>query len=290
MQVATNWKDFELLDAGEGEKLERWGRIILRRPDPQAIWPRSHKGRLWDQVDAMYHRSLTGGGRWEQKRPIPARWGITYQNLKFHVEPTGFKHTGLFPEQAVNWDWMRELVKQQKTRTVRVLNLFAYTGGATVALTEAGASVCHVDAAKRMVTRAKDNVALSGLHTRPTRFITDDVMKFIHREARRNNQYDAIVMDPPTYGRGPTGEKWKIEDTLHELVATCAQLLSNKPLFFLINAYTTGLSPSVASNMLKALIKKPHGGSVSCDEIGLPITGSDLVLPCGSFGRWTADL
>lgn len=288
MQVAKHWKDFEVLDAGEGEKLERWGRVVLRRPDPQAIWPRTQKGRIWEQVDAVYHRSATGGGRWEQKRPVPNRWSIAYRHLQFHIEPTGFKHTGLFPEQAVNWDWMQDLVKKER-RAIRVLNLFAYTGGATVALAEAGAEVCHVDAAKRMVGRAKENATLSGLQSRPIRFITDDVMKFIQREVRRGNQYEGIVMDPPSYGRGPTGELWKIEDTLFDLIAACAELLSRSPLFFLVNSYTTGLSPSVASNMLKALVQGPRGGSVTSDEIGLPISGSELVLPCGAFGRWEAD-
>lgn len=288
MLVARDWKEYELLDAGHGEKLERWGKVILRRPDPQAIWPPTRDARFWKQADAEYRRSGSGGGHWEHARSVPKQWTVSYRNLRFHIEPTGFKHTGLFPEQAVNWDWMRDLVRGAG-RGIRVLNLFAYTGGATVALAEAGADVCHVDAAKRMVTRAKENVALSGLDKCPVRYITDDVMKFIQREIRRETKYDAIVMDPPTYGRGPTGELWKLEDALYDLMKGCAKLLSGRPLFLLVNSYTTGFSPIVAANMLKALVKNAHGGAVTCGEIALPISCSDLALPCGSYGRWTAD-
>jgi 23S rRNA (cytosine1962-C5)-methyltransferase len=287
MLVARDWKDYEVLDAGHGEKLERWGKIILRRPDPQAIWPPTRDEQFWERADAVYHRSTTGGGRWETRRSVPPQWTVPYDNLRFHIEPTGFKHTGLFPEQAANWDWMRSLVREER-RPVRALNLFAYTGGATVALAEAGAVVCHVDAAKRMVVRAKENLALSGLADRPVRFITDDAMKFIQREQRRGTRYEAIVMDPPTYGRGPTGELWKLEDELYALIERCATLLSDRPLFFLVNSYTSGFSPIVAANMLKALVKGDHGGAVACGEVALPIACSDMLLPCGSYGRWTA--
>lgn len=287
MLVARDWKEYELMDAGHGEKLERWGDVILRRPDPQAIWPPLRDDRFWKQASAVYVRSETGGGHWEQKRSIPKRWIISYKDVRFHVEPTGFKHTGLFPEQAVNWDWMRDLVRKAD-RAIRVLNLFAYTGAATVALAKTGAEICHVDAAKRMVVRAKENAALSGVDRSPIRFITDDVMKFIRREERRGNRYDAVIMDPPTYGRGPTGELWKLEDALYDLMQVCKQLLSKQPLFVLVNSYTTGLSPMVAANMLKSLVKSKYGGSVTCGELALPITDSDMVLPCGAYGRWEA--
>ena len=288
MLVARDWKEYELIDAGNGEKLERWDKIILRRPDPQAIWPPLRESRVWERADAVYVRSASGGGQWEQKRPIPQYWHINYGNLRFFVEPTGFKHTGLFPEQAVNWDWMQRIVKQHG-RHPRVLNLFAYTGGATVALAAAGADVCHVDAAKRMVQRAKENVGLSGLSSAPVRYITEDVLKFILREQRRGNQYEAIIMDPPTYGRGPTGELWKLEDELYRLLEVCVSLLSRDPLFILVNTYTTGFSPLVAANLLKMLVKGTRGGSVSCGEVALPVSLSDVLLPCGSYGRWVAD-
>jgi 23S rRNA (cytosine1962-C5)-methyltransferase len=285
MLVADKWIDYELLDAGHGEKLERWGEIVLSRPDPQAIWPPLRDRRFWSRADAVYQRSDTGGGHWQKKRSLPEQWHIAYHTLQFIIEPTGFKHTGLFPEQAVNWDWMRQLI-QHANRRIRVLNLFAYTGGATVALAAAGAEVCHVDAAKRMVTRARENVQLSGLGQRPVRYITDDVQKFIQRELRRGNQYEAIVMDPPSYGRGPTGELWKLEDALYPLIQDCARLLSSQPLFVLVNSYTTGFSPIVAANMLKTLVGRAHGGAVTSGELALPITDSDLVLPCGAYGRW----
>lgn len=287
MIIANRWTEYELLDAGNGEKLERWGKIVLQRPDPQAIWPPAKDRGFWKRADAVYQRSSSGGGKWQKRRELPRQWNVSYGELTFCIEPTGFKHTGLFPEQAVNWDWMRDQVTSAPRR-VRVLNLFAYTGGATVALAAAGTEVCHVDAAKRMVTRARENLHLSGLGKRPVRFITDDVLKFIQREQRRGNQYDAIVMDPPTYGRGPTGELWKLEDALYDLIRHCADLLSDNPLFFLVNSYTTGFSPSVAANMLKTLVVPRFGGCVEAGEVGLPMSSSDMVLPCGSYGRWIA--
>ncbi len=287
MDLATRWKSYALLDAGDGEKLERWGDIILRRPDPQALWPRNHDARFWQQADGVYHRSASGGGHWERDPALPAQWTIEYGALRFQIAPTGFKHTGLFPEQAVNWDWMQDLVTRAQ-RPIRVLNLFAYTGGATVALAAAGAHVCHVDAAKKMVQRARENAALSGLAEAPIRYLVDDVMKFIQREQRRGNRYEAIVMDPPSYGRGPTGECWQLEEALADLVKRCAALLSDQPLFFLINSYTTGFSPQVAANLLLQQVKAAHGGVVTADELGLPIQDSELVLPCGTYGRWVA--
>jgi len=285
MRLAEDWKDFELIDAGDGEKLERWGKYILRRPDPQAIWPIEDKNGRWEKIDAHYHRSSSGGGKWEFKRKLPEKWTISYGKLSFYIEPMGFKHTGLFPEQAVNWKWMMDKVRSAG-RPANVLNLFAYTGGATVALASAGARVCHVDAAKGMVTRAKENLALSGLGDRPVRFIVDDVVKFVQREKRRGNLYDAVVMDPPSYGRGPKGELWKIEDELFGLVKLCTELLSDNPFFFLINSYTTGLSPTVLGNILSLAVTSRFGGRISSDEIGLPASASGLILPCGAVGRW----
>jgi 23S rRNA (cytosine1962-C5)-methyltransferase len=284
MLLADDWKDFELLDAGGGEKLERWGKYILRRPDPQAIWPVSEKDGRWDRADAHYHRSQSGGGKWEFKGKLPDRWTIKYSELTFHIEPTGFKHTGLFPEQAVNWKWMMEKIRNSK-RNINVLNLFAYTGGATVAAASAGAEVCHVDAARGMVARARENLELSGLGDRPVRFIVDDVVKFVQREIKRGREYDAVIMDPPSYGRGPKGEMWKIEDELFGLVEMCLKAMSSKPLFFLINSYTTGLSPTVIGNILNMTAGKRYGGRAYADEIGLPAS-TGLVLPCGSSGRW----
>lgn len=284
MLLADEWKDYELIETGDGEKLERWGNIILRRPDPQIIWPMKDK-KIWDRADAHYHRSQSGGGSWEYKRKIPNRWTISFEKLKFYIEPTGFKHTGLFPEQAVNWKWMMNKI-QKANRPIRVLNLFAYTGGATVAAAYAGAEVCHVDAAKGMVNWAKENVALSGLADRPVRFITDDCMKFVQREIRRGKKYDGIIMDPPSYGRGPNGEVWKIENSLYSFVEQCMGVLSDKPLFFLINSYTTGFSPTVLSNILKQTIGSRYKGNYSCGEVGIPVKNSGLVLPCGIFGRW----
>lgn len=289
MQIADKWKEFELIDAGNGEKLERWGKYILRRPDPQAIWPVKCSEKQWEKVHAFYHRSRDGGGSWEYRAQLPERWTIKYGDLSFYIQPTGFKHTGLFPEQAVNWEWIINIIKQGFKRgykEIRVLNLFAYTGGATVAAAYAGAEVCHVDAAKGMVTRAKENLALSGLGDRKVRFIVDDVVKFTQREKRRGRLYEGIIMDPPSYGRGPSGEMWKVEDDLYDLVELCTDILSKNPLFFLINTYTTGLSPIVLRNILKLSVMSKYGGRVYEDEIGLPITSSGLVLPCGAFGRW----
>lgn len=282
MLLANEWKDYELIDTGNGEKLERWGKFILRRPDPQVIWPMKDE-RKWNRACAVYHRSKSGGGFWEYNKDIPKRWTIGYKDLKFYVEPTGFKHTGLFPEQAVNWDWMMNKVAGARV-VVNALNLFAYTGGATVALASKGAKVCHVDAAKGMVTWAKENLALSGFAYRPVRFIVDDCLKFVQREKRRGNKYDAIIMDPPSYGRGPKGEIWKIEDKLFEFVSECVGILSDRPLFFLINSYTTGFSPNVVGNILKMTVNKKFKGRVSVGEVGIPSNG--LVLPCGIYGRW----
>lgn len=285
MLLADNWKDYELLDTGGGEKLERWGGYMLRRPDPQAIWPVAAGEKTWASADAHYHRSSSGGGHWEYKRPIPEKWTISYGKLSFYIEPTGFKHTGLFPEQAVNWDWMMNKIKSRPGK-VSVLNLFGYTGGATVACAYAGAEVCHVDAAKGMVTRAKENLMLSGLHSNPVRFITDDAIKFVGREKRRERYYDAVIMDPPSYGRGPNGELWKIEDELFGLIKACMDILTPEPLFFLVNSYTTGLSPTVIKNMLAMSLGKKFGGALNAEEVGLPVKASGLVLPCGASGRW----
>ncbi|HEX9061168.1 MAG TPA: class I SAM-dependent methyltransferase [Clostridia bacterium] len=284
MLFADDWKDYELIDTGDGEKLERWGKIVLRRPDPQIIWPVSNKD-IWKNADAHYIRSSSGGGKWEFSRKLPERWTVSYDKLSFYIEPTGFKHTGLFPEQAVNWKWMIEKI-QGSASPVSVLNLFAYTGAATVASAFAGAEVCHVDAAKGMVIRAKENLALSGLSEKPVRFITDDVIKFVQREKRRGKKYDAVIMDPPSYGRGPKGEVWQIEEAIYGFVEECCGILSDKPLFFLINSYTTGFSPTVLKNILAITIGKRYGGNISCGEVGIPVTKSGLVLPCGIFGRW----
>lgn len=288
MFLADDWKDYELIDTGNGEKLERWGKYILRRPDPQVIWPMTGKENAWKRAHAHYHRSETGGGSWEYFESLPAEWTISYGELKFHVKPMGFKHTGLFPEQAVNWKWIIEKIRSRKG-PVRVLNLFAYTGGASVAAAYAGASeVCHVDAAKGMVTWAKENIQLSGLEHRTVRFIVDDVIKFVQREARRGRQYEAVIMDPPSYGRGPNGEVWKIENELYGLIELCMNVLSPDPLFFLINSYTTGLAPTVLYNILTMSMKRKYGGAISSDEVGLPISNSGLILPCGASGRWEA--
>lgn len=285
--LADDWKDYELLDTGGGEKLERWGEYVLRRPDPQIIWPLNNENGLWEKADAHYHRSQSGGGSWEFKRRLPERWKVSYSGLSFYIEPTGFKHTGLFPEQAVNWKWIMERIRSRQG-TPRVLNLFAYTGGATVAAAFAGAEVCHVDAAKGMVSWAKENVALSGLADRTVRFITDDVLKFVQREKRRGSFYDGIIMDPPSYGRGPKGEIWKIEDALYGFIEECVGVMTEKPLFFLINSYTTGFSPSVLADILRLTMGKRFNGRVSCGEVGLPVKASGLVLPCGIYGRWEA--
>ncbi len=280
MYLADAWQDYEILDAGNGNKLERWGQVRLLRPDPQAVWPMQEPR----SVDARYIRSASGGGHWEYTKTLPDSWTIQYRDLTFQVRPTGFKHTGLFPEQAVNWDWMRGLVKKAP-KPFRALNLFAYTGGATCALAAAGAEVVHVDAAKGMVAWAKENLALCGLGDKPVRFIVDDVMKFVLREQRRGRQYEGILMDPPSYGRGPGGEMWKIEENLYPLVAECCKLLSPEARFFLINSYTTGLAPTVLSNVLQAALPG-RGGRIEAGEVGLPISRGTLVLPCGASGRW----
>ncbi len=286
MWLANEWKDYKLLDSSEGEKLEYWGKILLSRPDPQAIWSEKIKPDMWKKADAKYLRSNTGGGRWQfNNKNMPEKWTINYKELTFNIKPMGFKHTGLFPEQAINWDWFSKLIKNAG-RPIRVLNLFAYTGGATVAALSAGAEVVHVDASKGMVTWAKENVISSGLSDKFVRFIVDDVKKFVQREFRRGRVYDAIIMDPPSYGRGPGGEVWRIEDELYPLMLDCMKIMSDTPLFFLINSYTTGLSQTVLANVLKLTMQKKYGGEISADEIGLPISSGDLILPCGISGRW----
>ena len=284
MNIANDWKDYEILDMANGEKLERWGNIYLIRPDPQIIWKDKSYPNKWGQANARYNRSNTGGGAWEYKKRLPESWQIKYKNLTFNIKPMGFKHTGLFPEQAVNWDWMIKKIKDSK-REINVLNLFAYTGGATVACLSAGASVCHVDSSKGMTTWAKENVESSGLRDRPVRFIIDDVVKFVQREIRRGRKYDAIIMDPPSYGRGKNGEVWQFENNIADLVELCTKVLSDDPLFFLINSYTTGISSKVLENLLY-LNMKNYKGTISSGEIGLPMKDSKLVLPCGIYGRW----
>ncbi len=287
MWLADKWKDYILVDSASGEKLEYWDKYLLRRPDPQAIWDKKHENKLWNETYATYHRSKSGGGHWEYYKKLPERWTVNYNDLVFNIKPMGFKHTGLFPEQAVNWDWFSEIIKNAQKKP-KVLNLFAYTGGASVAALNAGADVVHVDASKGMVTWAKENVMSSGLADRSIRYIVDDVKKFVKREIRRGNKYDGIIMDPPSYGRGPGGEVWKIEDELYPLVCDCIEIMSDKPLFFLINSYTTGLSASILDNVLKLTLCEKFGGMVSADEIGLPMKSSSLPLPCGISGRWQA--
>ena len=283
MDVARDWKDYEILDMANGEKLERWGNIFLVRPDPQIIWKDKSYPEKWKKADARYSRSNTGGGSWNYKKKLPAAWQVKYKDLTFNIKPMGFKHTGLLPEQAVNWDWMIDKIKYAG-REIKVLNLFAYTGGATVACSYAGASVCHVDSSKGMVTWAKENIISSGLEKNPVRYIIDDVVKFVNREIRRENKYDAIIMDPPSYGRGTNGEVWKFEENIADLVELCTRVLSDKPLFFLINSYTTGISSTVLENILKLNIKAK--GKLSSGELGLPMSDSNLILPCGIYGRW----
>ena len=283
MEVANNWKDYEILDMANGEKLERWGDVILIRPDPQIIWKSKSFPKKWENANARYNRSSAGGGGWKYNKKMPENWQIKYKELTFNIKPMGFKHTGLFPEQAVNWDWMIAKIKNSQ-RDIKVLNLFAYTGGATVACSYAGASVCHVDSSKGMTTWAKENVASSGLEKRPIRFIVDDVVKFVNREIRRENKYDAIIMDPPSYGRGTNGEVWKFEENIADLVELCTKVLSDNPLFFLINSYTTGISSTVLEDILRLNIKK--NGKFSHGEIGLPMRDSKLILPCGIYGKW----
>ena len=291
MWLADGWKDYEVIDSSDGEKLERWGQYILVRPDPQVIWDTPRTDKRWKHPNAHYHRSKKGGGEWEFF-DLPEQWQISYKNLTFNLKPFNFKHTGLFPEQAVNWEWSGNLIREAKKKNpgkeIKVLNLFAYTGGATVACADAGAAVTHVDASKGMVTWAKENAAASGLANAPIRYLVDDCVKFVEREIRRGNHYDAIIMDPPSYGRGPKGEIWKIEEKIFPLVQLCTKVLADKPLFFLINSYTTGLQPAVLSYMLNLELKSRFGGTVEADEIGLPVRGKQgLVLPCGASGRWS---
>lgn len=284
MWIANDWKDYELIDCSGGEKLERWGDYLLVRPDPQVIWntKKSHPG--WKKINGHYHRSSKGGGEWEFFE-LPQQWSISYKNLTFQLKPFSFKHTGLFPEQAVNWEWITEKIRNAD-RPLKLLNLFAYTGGATIAAAAAGAWVTHVDASKGMVGWAKENAKASGLSDAPIRWLVDDCVKFVEREIRRGNHYDGIIMDPPSYGRGPKGEIWKIEDCIHSLIRLCTQLLSEKPVFFLINSYTTGLAPAVLTYMLSMEVAGKYGGYVAADEIGLPVSTNGLVLPCGASGRW----
>ena len=287
MFLADQWKDYEVLDASCGEKLERWGKYILIRPDPQVIWQTEKRAPGWKRPNAHYHRSSKGGGSWEFF-DLPDEWQISYRELRFHLKPFSFKHTGLFPEQAVNWDWFSGLIRKRRAegREVSVLNLFAYTGGATLAALSAGASVTHIDASKGMVGWARENAASSGLSDKPARYLIDDCQKFVEREIRRGRKYDAVIMDPPSYGRGPKGEIWKIEDTLHPLVRLCTEILSDDPLFFLLNSYTTGFAPAVLSYILGVELVSRFGGHVDSQEVGLPVAETGLVLPCGSSGRW----
>jgi len=288
MALAKDWQEYRLLDAGYGMKMERWGAHTLVRPDPQVIWPR-RAGPKWEQWDGFYHRSEKGGGRWEYRNQVPDSWHVNYKplGLKFRISPTSFKHTGLFPEQAVNWQWCTERIKAAANsgRQLHVLNLFGYTGGATCAAAKAGASVCHVDAAEGMVKWCRDNAHLSGLADAPIRYITDDCLKFVRREIRRGKRYDGIIMDPPTYGRGTGGQMWKLDDHLWELLSECSQLLSDQPTFFLINAYTARLSPTVVTNLLSELMQN-RGGSITGGEVGIPIESDGKILPCGVYGRW----
>ena len=285
MNVANNWKDYKIIDMADGQKLEKWGNIILSRPDPQIVWKDKSFPNKWKNIDAIYNRSKTGGGSWKYNNKIPNSWVVQYKNLKFNIKTMGFKHTGLFPEQAVNWDWMIDKIRKEK-RKIKVLNLFAYTGGATVACLYAGASVCHVDSSKGMVSWAKENVISSNLGEKSVRYIVDDVLKFVNREIRRGNTYDAIIMDPPSYGRGSNGEVWQFENNIYDLVKLCTKVLSDKPLFFLINSYTTGISSTVLANILNLCISDKYNGSISSGEIGLPMENSNLILPCGIYGRW----
>ena len=285
MRYTSDWKDYELLDCSSGERLERWGNVTLIRPDPQVIWKTPKKHPAWRRADAVYHRSSSGGGNWEIKNKIPSFWSIGYGDLNFNIKTMGFKHTGIFPEQAVNWDYTAKLIKNAG-RPVKVLNLFAYTGGATVACLKAGAEVVHVDASKGMVQWAKENAVASGVADRKVRWIVDDCVKFVQREIRRGNKYDIIIMDPPSYGRGPGGEIWKLENKVYSFVELCSQVLSDNPIMVLINSYTTGLSPAVMQYILGALIKPKFGGVAESDEIGLPVTQTGMILPCGASAIW----
>jgi len=286
MWISDKWKSYELIDASNGRRLERWDKYILKRPDPQVVWNDCMQSNLWSKADAVYNRE-GGGGRWS-KLDVPASWNVKYGDLTFKIKPMGFKHTGLFPEQAVNWDWFSELIKKEN-RKVRVLNLFAYTGGATMAAAAAGAEVYHVDAARNMVEHAKENAALSGLSDAPIRYFVDDCTKFLNYAQKKGIKYDAIIMDPPSYGRGPSGEVWKLEDSIGAFIQLASSVLSDDPLFFLVNSYTTGISPSAMGYMLELYVKSKFGGSVSADEIGLRVSSTNAGLPCGGSARWTAD-
>ena len=290
MWIADNWKDYEVIDTGDGEKLERWGKYLLVRPDPQVIWKSEHKNPGWKKKNGHYHRSAKGGGEWEFF-DLPEEWKISYRDLTFRLKPFSFKHTGLFPEQAVNWDWFSSIIKEESKmnpeRQLKVLNLFAYTGGATLAAAKAGAAVTHVDASKGMVMWAKENAVESGLSDAPIRWLVDDCQKFVEREIRRGNKYDGIIMDPPSYGRGPKGEIWKIEESVYPFIELASQLLTKDSAFFLINSYTTGLQPAVLTYMLSKVLVPKFGGKVESSEIGLPVTETSLVLPCGASGRWS---
>ncbi len=287
MRAAENWKDYELIDATDGNRLERWKDTLLVRPDPQVIWKNEQTSPLWEKANAVYHRSASGGGKWEYRRRMPDRWQISYGDLKLIVSPTGFKHTGVFPEQAVNWDAYRRLI-EAAGRPIKVLNLFGYTGGATLACAAAGASVCHVDASKGMVAWGRENAAASGLADRPIRWIVDDCAKFVAREIRRGVRYDGVIMDPPSYGRGPGGEVWKLEDSIYDFIDLCTGVLSDEPLFVAVNSYTTGLSPSVMEYILKTRVASRWGGRTECDEIGLPVTATGGTVPCGATAWWLA--
>ncbi len=285
MRASSNWKDYELIDASSGERLERWGNILLIRPDPQAIWNTPKNDPRWKNAHARYYRSHTGGGKWEYYKKIPDVWSIKYRNLNFNLKPMGFKHTGLFPEQAVNWDFCRELISESE-KSMKVLNLFGYTGAATLSCAEAGACVTHVDASKGMVLWGKENAQLSGLSDRKIRWLVDDCVKFVKREIRRENIYDGIILDPPSYGRGPSGEVWQLEEKLYEFLLDCRQLVNKDSTFLVLNSYTTGLSAGVCGYMLNEIFAKSLGGEVICDEIGLPVSNSGLVLPCGATSIW----
>ena len=285
MRADNKWQDYKLLDATDGYRLESWGGVILVRPDPQIVWKFEKKSPMWDKAHAVYHRSTKGGGEWEYRKKFPAEWNIKYDNMTFKVTPTGFKHTGIFPEQATNWDEYAKMIAKEG-RELNILNLFGYTGGATLACAAAGAKVCHVDASKGVVAWGKENAQLSGLSDRPIRWIVDDCIKFVQREIRRGNKYDGIIMDPPSYGRGPNGEVWKLEDNIFELLQLCSQILSDDPLFVAVNSYTTGVSPSVMEYMLDVMMRDKYKGTVSAQEIGLTVQSTGMALPCGSTAFW----
>ncbi len=285
MRAENKWQDYKLLDATDGYRLESWGGVILVRPDPQVVWKFEKRSPMWDKAHAVYHRSSKGGGEWEYRKKFPAEWNIKYDDMTFKVTPTGFKHTGIFPEQATNWDEYAKMIAKEG-RELNILNLFGYTGGATLACAAAGAKVCHVDASKGVVAWGKENAQLSGLGDRPIRWIVDDCIKFVQREIRRGNKYDGIIMDPPSYGRGPNGEVWKLEENIFELLQLCSQILSDDPLFVAVNSYTTGVSPSVMEYMLDVMMRDKYNGKVSAQEIGLKVQSTGMALPCGSTAFW----